>query len=143
MQSLVTEIEAIKLFIKEQLYLPKKFVLEINSNTDTVDSAITENTEFLRKHNEFLSLENTSKNIIIKLLAENQNHLDNFQEINSSKQFKTTSCRFRRNHYKPKLKGVLYGNLSDSLYHANNKNESDSSSNTKVLLTENNSPTTW
>ena len=61
MQSLVTEIEAMKLFIKEQLYLPKKFVLEINSNTDTVDSAITKNTEFLRKHNEFLSLENTSK----------------------------------------------------------------------------------
>ena len=34
-ESLVTETEAIKLFMKEQFYLPKKSVSEINCNTDT------------------------------------------------------------------------------------------------------------
>ena len=60
-QSLVTEIEAIKLFIKEQLYLPKKFVLEINSNTDTIDSTITESTKLLCKHMNFYHMKTHQK----------------------------------------------------------------------------------
>ena len=67
-QSLVAKIEVIKLFTKEQLYLPKLSASEINSNTDTIDSSITESTELLRKHNDFLSHENASKNIIVNLL---------------------------------------------------------------------------
>ena len=76
-QSLVTKIEVIKLYTREQLYLPKKHVSEINSNTDAIDSTINESTELLRKHNCFLSHENASKNIVVKILAENQNNLGN------------------------------------------------------------------
>ena len=53
-QSLATEMEAMKLFIKEQFYLLKKSISEINSNTDTTDNSITQTTDLLRKHIEFL-----------------------------------------------------------------------------------------
>ena len=69
--SLATEMEEMKLFIKEQFYLLKKSISEINSNTDTTDNSITETTDLLRKHIEFLLQENASKNTIIKILAEN------------------------------------------------------------------------
>ena len=52
-QSLAMKMEAMKLFIKEQFYLLKKSIAEINSNTDTTDNSITETTDLLRKHIEF------------------------------------------------------------------------------------------
>ena len=54
MQSLATEMEAMKFFIKEQFCLLKKSIAEINSNTDATDDSITETTDLLRKHIEFL-----------------------------------------------------------------------------------------
>ena len=72
MQSLATEIEAMKLFIKEQFYLTKKLISEINSNTDVTDNSITKTTDLLRKHVEILLQENASKYNIMKILAENQ-----------------------------------------------------------------------
>ena len=71
MQSLATEMEALKLFINEQFYLLKKSISEISSNTDATDNSITETTDLLRKYIEFLLQENASKNTIIKILAEN------------------------------------------------------------------------
>ena len=71
-QSLATEIEAMKLFIKEQFYLTKKLISEINSNTDVTDNSITKTTDLLRKHVEILLQENASKYNIMKILAENQ-----------------------------------------------------------------------
>ena len=53
-QSLTTEMEAMKLFIKEQFCLLKNSISEINSNTDATDNSITETTALLRKHIEFL-----------------------------------------------------------------------------------------
>ena len=47
-QSLDTEMEAMKLFIKEQFCLLKKSTSEINSNTDATDKSITETTDLLR-----------------------------------------------------------------------------------------------
>ena len=47
-QSLDTEMEAMKLFIKDQFCLLKKSTSEINSNTDATDNSITETTDFLR-----------------------------------------------------------------------------------------------
>ena len=54
MQSFATKMEAMKLFIKEQFYLLKKSISEINSNTDRTDNSITEITDLLRKHIELL-----------------------------------------------------------------------------------------
>ena len=56
--SLATEMEAMKLFINEQFCLLKKSISEINSNTDATDNSITETTDLLRKHIEFLLQEN-------------------------------------------------------------------------------------
>ena len=74
MQSLTTEVEAMKLFIKEQFCSLKKSISEINSNTEATDNSIDETTDLLRKHIEFLLQENASKNTIIKILAENQQY---------------------------------------------------------------------
>ena len=106
MQSLATEMEAMKLFIKEQFYLLKKSISEINSNTDTTDNSITETTDLLRKHIEFLLQENASKNTIIKILAENQQHASNTKEVVSSESFKTVKGTFLKNRYKPKPQNV-------------------------------------
>ena len=83
-QSLATEMEAMKLFIKEQFCLLKKSISEINSNTDVTDNSITETTDLLRKHIEFLLQENAFKNTIIQILAENQQHASNTKEVVSS-----------------------------------------------------------
>ena len=45
-QSVATEMKAIKLVMKEQLYLLKTSNSEINSNTDIDGSTITESTKF-------------------------------------------------------------------------------------------------
>ena len=39
---LAREVEAIKLFMKEQFYVLRKSVSEINSNTNTAENTITE-----------------------------------------------------------------------------------------------------
>ena len=54
--------EAMNLFIKEQFYLLKKLISEINSKTDATDNSITETTDLLRKSVEFLLHENASIN---------------------------------------------------------------------------------
>ena len=53
LQKLATEMEAIKLFMKEQFYLLKTSVLEINSNTDTANNNITEIRDLFRQHRKF------------------------------------------------------------------------------------------
>ena len=76
--------EAMESFIKEQFCLLKKWISEINSNIDATDNSITETTDLLRKHIEFSLQENASKNTIIKILAENQQHASNTKEVDSS-----------------------------------------------------------
>ena len=132
-QSLATEMEAMKLFIKEQFCLLKKSISEINSNTDTTDNSITETTHLLRQHIEFLLQENASKNTIIKLLAENQQHACNTKEVVSSDSFKTVKGNFIKNCYKPKSQNVSCSNGYDTLYPTDDSEESDSSSDAETL----------
>ena len=115
-QSLATEMEAMKLFIKEQFCLLKKSISEINSNTDATDNSSTETTHLLRKHIEFLLQENASKNTIIKILAKNQQHASNTKEVVSSEPFKTVKGNFIKNRYKPKSQDVVCSNRYDTLY---------------------------
>ena len=44
MQSSATEMEVMKIFIKEQFYSLKKSISEINNNTDATDNSTTETT---------------------------------------------------------------------------------------------------
>ena len=106
-QSLSTEMEVMKLFIKGQLCLLKNSISEINSNTDATDNSITETTDLLRKHIEFFMQENASKKTIIKILAENQQHASNTKEVLSSESFKTAKSNFIKNRYKPKSQNVV------------------------------------
>ena len=56
----------------------------------------------LRKHIEFLLQENASKNTIIKILAENQQHASNTKEVVSSESFKTVKGTFIKIRYSSK-----------------------------------------
>ena len=133
LQSLAIEMEAMKLFIKEQYYLPKKLISEINSNADATGNTITETTDLFRKHIEFLLQENASKNTIIKILAENHQHASNAKEVVSSESFKTVKGNFMKNHYKPKSQNVVCSNRYDTLYTTDDSEESDSSSDAETL----------
>ena len=108
-QSLATEMEAMELFIKEQFYLPKKSISEIDSNTDATDNSITETTDLLRKHIEFKQ-EYASTTTIIKILAENQQRASNTKKVVSSESFKTVKGNFIKNCYKPKSQNVVCSN---------------------------------
>ena len=98
--------EAMKLFIKKQFYLLKHSISEINSNIDATDNSKTETTDLLRKQIEFLLKENVSKNTIMNILAENQQHASNTKELVSSESFKTVKGDFIKNRYKPKSQNV-------------------------------------
>ena len=126
--------EALKLFINEQFYLLKKSISEISSNTDATDNSITETTDLLRKYIEFLLQENASKNTIIKILAENQQHASNTKEVVSSESFKTVKGTFLKNRCKPKSQNVVWSNRYDTLYPTDGSGESDSSSDAETLL---------
>ena len=132
-QSLATEMEAMKSFIKEQFCLLKKSISEINSTTDVTDNSITEITDLLRKHIEFLLQENACKNTIIQILAENQQHASNTKEVVSSESFKTVKSNFIRNRCKPKSPNVVLSNQCDTLYPTDDSEESDSSSDAETL----------
>ena len=82
--------------MKEELYLLKNSISQINSNTDATENGITETTDFFPKENKFLLQENASKNTIIKILAENQEYTNNTKEIDSSDSFKTVKGTFKK-----------------------------------------------
>ena len=88
-KTLETENEAIKLFIKEQLYVIKKSISDIKN-----DETVNENAkliEYLQKANQKLEQKNDSKTTIIKILARNNtSNILTTQDIN--KQFHL--CKF-------------------------------------------------
>ena len=90
-------------------------------------------TDLLRKHIEFLLQENTSKNTIIKILAENHQHASNTKEVISSESFKTVKGNFIKNDYKPKSKNVVFSNRYHTLYPTDGSDESDSSCDVETL----------
>ena len=88
-KTLETENEAIKLFIKEQLYVIKKSISDIKN-----DETVNENAKlivYLQKANQKLEQKNDSKTTIIKILARNNtSNILTTQDIN--KQFHL--CKF-------------------------------------------------
>ena len=88
----------------------------------------------LGKHNEFLLQGNASKNTIIKIFAENQQHASNTKEVVSSESFKTVKGTFLKNCCKPKSQNIVCSNRYDTLYPTDDSDESDSSSDAETLL---------
>ena len=66
----------------------------MNSNTDTTDNIITKTTDLLCKHDESFLQEKASKNTVIKILAENQQHANNTKEVDLLESFKTVKGTF-------------------------------------------------
>ena len=95
-----------KILMKKPFYLLKKSISKITSNIDATDNGITETTYLFRKHNDFLLQEKTSKNTMIKILPENQQHANNIKVLDSSESFKTVKDTFIKNRYKPKSLNV-------------------------------------
>ena len=82
-QNLATEIEAVKMFMKEKLYLLKK-VQKGKSDEEGQSSENSELVKLLCQQNASLLEENASKNEIIKILSENLSIVNkNMCDINS------------------------------------------------------------
>ena len=126
-KTLETENEAIKLFIKEQLYVIKKSISDIKN-----DETVNENAkliEYLQKANQKLEQENDSKTTIIKMLAENNTSNIPTTQSNAG-QFKLV--KRKTNHKSYKLKNerkpeIKYSNRYETLYITDSEEESNSS----------------
>ena len=117
-KTLETENEAIKLFIKEKLYVIKKSIRDIK-NEETVNEN-AKLIEYLQKANQKLEQENDSKTTIIKMLAEN--NTSNIPTTQSNaEQFKLV--KRKTNHKSYKLKNerkpeIKYSNCYETLHHS-------------------------
>ena len=82
-QNLAAEIKAVKMFMKEQLFLLKKAQKD-KSDKEEYNSENSETVQLLRQQNASLLEENASKNEIIKILSENFITVNkNMYDINS------------------------------------------------------------
>ena len=87
-QNLAAEIKAVKMFMKEQLFLLKKAQKD-KSDKEEHNSENSEIVQLLRQQNASLLEENASKNEIIKILSENFITVNkNMYDINSKPQEK-------------------------------------------------------
>ena len=68
---LITETEAIKMFIKELFYATKKSIVDISNHSEQQNNK--EIIEILQEQNKLLIEENKSKTTIIEMLVESQN----------------------------------------------------------------------
>ena len=126
-KTLKTENEAIKLFIREQLYVIKKSISDIK-NEDTLNENV-KLIEYLQKANEKLEQENDSKTAIIKIFAENkttnipttQSNTEQYKLVKRKTDYKSYKLK---NERKPKIK---YSNHYETLYITDTEEESDSS----------------
>ena len=126
-KTLETENEAIKLFMKEQLYVIKKSISDIKN-----EEAVNENVkliEHLQKANEKLEQENGSKTTIIKILAENKTSNIPTTQSNTE-QFKLVKRKTNHKNYKVKNERkpeIKYSNRYETLYITDSEEENESS----------------
>ena len=124
-KTLEKENEAIKLFIKEQLFVMKK---SKTRNEETVNKNV-KLIEHLQKANETLEQENDSKTTIIKILAKNntsnipttQSNTEKFKLVKRETNHKSYKVK---NERKPEIK---YSNRYETLYITDREEENDSS----------------
>ena len=118
---LTTEIEAIKMFIKEQFYVIKKSIAD-NSEQRNNKEIIG----LLQEQNKLLIEENKSKTAIIEMLVKSQNRMPNDQK--STEKFEVTK---HRKYCKPRSienKLINCQNRYETLYTDGNDEESENSS---------------
>ena len=121
---LTTEIEAIKMFIKEQFYVIKKSIADISNHSEQQNNK--EIIELLQEQNKLLIEENKSKTTIIEMLVESQNKSRNDQK--STEKFEVVK---HRKYCKPRSienEQINCQNRYETLYTDGNDEESENSS---------------
>ena len=122
-QNITTELEAIKMFVKEQFYLIKKPTAEIDHQSEPQRNK--EFIELLQRQNKNLVEENKSKTTIIQMLIENQNLLNKVDlESNSTKKFEIVTRKSNRKQSIHKTDEIKCSNRYETLYTDDNDDES-------------------
>ena len=121
---LTTEIEAIKMFIKEKFSVTKKSIADISNHSEQQNNK--EIIELLQEQNKLLIEENKSKTTIIEMLVESQNKSRNDQK--STEKFEVVK---HRKYCKPRSienEQINCQNRYETLYTDGNDEESENSS---------------
>ena len=122
-QNITTELEAIKMFVKEQFYLIKKSITGIDNQSELPPNK--EFIELLQQQNKNLVEENKSKTTKIQMLIENQNHLNEVDlESNSTKKFEIVTRKSNRKQSIHKTDEIKCSNRYETLYTDDNDDES-------------------
>ena len=121
-QNITTELEAIKIFVKEQFYLIKKSTVEIHHQSEP-----QRNKEFieLQQQKKNLVEENKSKTTTIQMLIENQNLLNKLDlESNSTKKFEIVTRKSNKKQRIHKADEIKCSNRYETLDTDDNDDES-------------------
>ena len=121
-QNITTELEAIKIFVKEQFYLIKKSTVEIHHQSEP-----QRNKEFieLQQQKKNLVEENKSKTTTIQMLIENQNLLNKVDlESNSTKKFEIVTRKSNKKQSIHKADETKCSNRYETLDTDDNDDES-------------------
>ena len=122
-QNITTELEAIKMFVKEQFYLIKKSTAETDHQSEPQRNK--EFMELLQQQNKNLVEENKSKTTIIQILIENHNHLNKVDlESNSTKNFEIVTRKSNKKQSIHKADKIKCSNRYGTLYTDDKDNES-------------------
>ena len=121
-QNITTELEAIKIFVKEQFYSIKKSTVEIHHQSEP-----QRNKEFieLQQQKKNLVEENKSKTTTIQMLIENQNLLNKLDlESNSTKKFEIVTRKSNKKQRIHKADEIKCSNRYETLDTDDNDDES-------------------
>ena len=121
-QNITTELQAIKIFVKEQFYLIKKSTAEIHHQSEP-----QRNKEFieLQQQKKNLVEENKSKTTTIQMLIENENLLNKVDlESNSTKKFETVTRKSNKKQSIHKADETKCSNRYETLDTDDNDDES-------------------
>ena len=121
-QNITTELEAIKIFVKEQFYLIKKSTVEIHHQSEP-----QRNKEFieLQQQKKNHVEENKSKTTTIQMLIENQNLLNKLDlESNSTKKFEIVTRKSNKKQRIHKADEIKCSNRYGTLDTDDNDDES-------------------
>ena len=122
-QNITTELEAIKMFVKEQFYIIKKSTAEIDHQSEPQRNK--EFIELLQQQNKNLMEVNKSKTTIIQMLIENQNLLNKVDlESNSTKKFEIVTRKSNKKQSIHKADETKCSNRYETLDTDDNDDES-------------------
>ena len=135
-ENLNVEIEATKMFIKDQFCLLKNSYSEQNV---CVSAENTKVIELLQQQNQNLIQENASKNTIINILAEKHSFDNSDSKSTVSEEFTKVNSKFRQKKSRPRKHKKVDLNCSnryENLYITDSNTESESEDSDDITITD-------